>query len=88
MDLPNSIPHSIDCPSCQPMDGWLKQLAKLEWALHPHASGQNIEYLTYYCENCNNGFTTTESDTISLNRYNSKKRSLFRKDKIKRLDGL
>ena len=83
MNLPNSIPHSIDCPSCQS-----KQLAKLEWALHPHASGQNIEYLSYYCDNCNNGFTTTESDTISLNRYNSKKRSLFRKDKIKRLDGL
>jgi len=88
MDLPNSIPHSIDCSSSQPMNGWSKQLAKLEWALHPHASGQNIEYLSYCYENCNNGFTTTESDTISLNRYNSKKRSLFRKDKIKRLDGL
>ncbi len=43
MDLPNSIPHSIDCPSCRPMNGWNEQLAKLEWSLHPHASGQNID---------------------------------------------
>ena len=85
MNLPNSIPHSINCPFCMPSGlNWKQQQAKLKWTLQ----SQNIEYLSYYCENCNNGFTTTESDTISLNRYNSKKRSLFRKDKIKRLDGL
>lgn len=45
MKLPNSIPHSLNCP-----------------------------------------YTTTESDTISLKHYNNKKRSLVRKDKIKKIN--
>jgi hypothetical protein len=85
MDLPKSIPHFIVCPSCTPSDlNWNEQLAGLEWQIdawgHP--------YLVYYCKNCKNGFTTTESDTISLERYNSKKRSVLRKNKISKLNGL
>ncbi len=82
MILPKSIPHSLICPSCQPFDGWKEQLANLQWQFHPHPNGLKSEYLSYYCDKCSNGFTTTESDTISLNRYNSKKRSLLRKNKI------
>lgn len=85
MDLPNSIPHSVNCPSCMPFGlNWKGQLAELEW----QTDTSGYFYLSYYCRNCTNGFTTTESDTISLNRYNSKKRSLFRKDKIKKLNVL
>jgi len=82
MILPTSIPHSLRCPRCQPFDGWKEQLANLKWDLHI-ATGS--KYLSYYCDNCKNGFTTTASDTISLKHYHSKKRSLLRKDKIKRL---
>lgn len=76
--LPNNIPHSIRCPHCG-------QEAKLEWNLHPHPNGAKSEYLSYRCDSCKNGFTTTESDKISLKRYHSKKRSVYRKDKIKRI---
>ena len=76
--LPNNISHSIRCPHCG-------QEAKLECNLHPHPNGAKSEYLSYRCDSCKNGFTTTESDTISLKRYHSKKRSVYRKDKIKRL---
>lgn len=72
--LPKNIPHSIRCPWCQ------EQEAKLEWQ---KANTSSIsETLVYYCDNCKNGFTTTESDTISLSKYQSKKRSLLRKEKI------
>ena len=84
MILPKNIPHSLRCPNCQPLDGWEKQDAKLEWRLHPHPNGTKSEYLSYYCDKCKNAFTTTESDTISLSRYHSKKRSLLRKEKIKK----
>lgn len=77
MILPDSIPHWVDCPYC----GVSK--AKLEWQnANP---GSVVETLVYYCDRCKNGFTTTKSDTISLKHHNSKKRSLLRKDKIKKL---
>lgn len=42
--------------------------------------------LVYYCHNCKNGFTTTESDTISVKRIKStqskRKRRNRRKEKI------
>jgi len=85
MILPNNIPHSLRCPSCQPFDDWKEQDAKLQWQWHPHPNGTKSEYLSYYCNNCKNGFTTTASDKISLSRYHSKKRSLLRKEKIKKL---
>ena len=80
MILPKNIPHSLRCPYCQPLDGWEEQEAKLEW--QKANTGSISETLVYYCDNCKNGFTTTESDTISLSKYQSKKRSLLRKEKI------
>ena len=42
--------------------------------------------LVYYCHNCKQGFTTTESDTISVYRIQSaqrkRKRRISRKEKI------
>lgn len=75
--LPKNIPHSIRCPYCD------KQEAQLEW--QNSNPGSTSETLVYYCYKCKNGFTTTESDTISLKRYHSKKRSVYRRTKIKRL---
>jgi transcriptional regulator NrdR family protein len=77
MILPDSIPHCVDCPYCTHSE------SKLEWQnANP---GSFVETLVYYCDNCKNGFTTTESDTISLKRYHSKKRSVYRKNKINKL---
>lgn len=73
MNLPNSIPHSIDCPC--------GQIAHLEW-VYPNALRK---YLCYNCKDCKNSFTTTQSDEISMHIYYSKKRSIGRKDKIKRI---
>ena len=77
MMLPKNIPHSINCPYCTYFE------SKLKWQMaNP---GSVVETLVYYCDNCKNGFTTTESDTISLKRYHSKKRSVYRKNKINKL---
>lgn len=72
MKLPNNILHSIDCPC--------GQTAKLEWK-YTYLSALH-KYLSYYCNSCKNAFTTTKSDEISLIIFNSKKRSIKRKNKI------
>jgi len=77
MNLPKSIPHSISCPYCNTFD------SKLEW--QKANPGSITKTLVYYCHKCRNGFTTTESDTISLKQHSNKKRSIARKDKIKKL---
>ena len=42
----------------------------------------SVDMLSYDCKFCNESYTTTESDTITLNRIQSKIRSEVRKDKI------
>ena len=79
MLLPSNIPHTIGCPRCEEIQ------AILQWQFHPHPNGGKSEYLSYHCDKCNHSFTTTESDTISMNRYFSKKRSVYRKNKINKL---
>ena len=74
MFLPSSIPHSIRCHYCLTFN----QEAKLKWT----CDWSSTKYLSYYCDKCKNGFTTTESDTISLNRYNLNK---IRIQKIKKI---
>lgn len=44
-----------------------------------------IDMLSYVCDSCRESFTTTESDTIVVNRINKKIRSDQRKSKIDRL---
>lgn len=43
-----------------------------------------IDMLSYACDACKNSFTTTESDTIVVNRINKEIRSEQRKSKIKK----
>jgi hypothetical protein len=83
-ELPTTITQKLRCPNCKPFDG-KEELANLKWSFHTHPGGAKSEYLVYYCDICNTGFTTTESDTISLRRYKSKKRGLIRKQKIKNI---
>lgn len=60
---------------------WKEQLAELEWQV----DNSGYFYLSYYCKNCTNGWTTNDSDEISLRQRKIKKRSLLRKDKIKKI---
>ncbi len=78
MNLPNSIPHSIECPSCS------NSFAKLKW--QKDTSG--YDYLVYCCSFCKEGWTTNESDEFSINYRNIKKRSSLRKIKIDKLNGM
>jgi hypothetical protein len=86
MLLPSNIPHTLKCPKCKPFDGKY-QSSNLKWDFHtyPINGVTKSEYLVYHCDICNARFTTTESDTISIKRYKSKKRSLVRKEKITNL---
>lgn len=61
---------------------WKEQLAELEWQMD--TSG--YFYLSYYCKNCRNGWTTTESDELSIKYRNIKKRSERRRVKIKKIN--
>ena len=75
MNLPNSIPHSIDCHSCDNI------LSKLGW----RKDNWGYDYLVYNCSFCKQGWTTNESDEISIRSRQSKKRSIKRKEKIKKI---
>lgn len=74
MNLPNSISHSIICPSCG-------NPAELERQRDP----SGYIYLSYYCNNCEEGWTTNESDELSLRIRKNKKRSERQKLKIKKI---
>lgn len=41
--------------------------------------------LVYYCSKCKNGFTTTESDTISVYRIQTAQRKIKRRTKRKEI---
>jgi hypothetical protein len=84
MKLPNSIPHSIKCPCCV-SNGCDEQLAKLEWQKY---SSNSSEHLSYYCDNCKNGWTTNESDELSFKYFQNKERSINRKNKINKINEL
>lgn len=43
-----------------------------------------VDMLSYVCDACKNSFTTTESDTIVVNRISKRIRSEQRKSKIKK----
>ena len=43
-----------------------------------------VDMLSYACDACKNSFTTTESDTIVVDRINKRIRSEQRKSKIKK----
>ena len=74
MNLPNSIPHKIECPHCD------NSFSELEYQKSP----SGYDYLVYYCQFCKNGWTTSESDDISLSLQKNKIRSKQRKIKIKK----
>jgi hypothetical protein len=58
-----------------------EQHALLEWQNHPNG----YCYLVYYCNNCKNGWTTTECDEMTLKKRNI---ANIRISKIKKINAL
>jgi len=70
----------IHCPGC----GVESMLIENTNNIYINRIGKyiSVDMLSYDCKFCNESYTTTESDTITLNRINSKIRSEVRKDRI------
>ena len=74
MILPTIIPKTQNCGFCD-------NVSILE-----EQDYQGIcNMLVYYCHKCKNGFTTTESDTISVYRIQSAQRKIRRRTKRKEI---
>jgi Zn finger protein HypA/HybF involved in hydrogenase expression len=73
----------IHCPGC----GVESMLIENTNDIYINRIGKyiSVDMLSYDCKFCNESYTTTESDTITLNRINSKIRSEVRKDRINKL---
>lgn len=76
------IEQQISCPLC----GNKARLEEYENEIHSSRAGKKIKFrmISYVCGSCTNSFTTTESDTIVVNRINNKIRNEQRKSKIKK----
>jgi|LauGreDrversion4_2_1035121.scaffolds.fasta_scaffold1193466_2 hypothetical protein len=76
------IEQQISCPMC----GSKARLEEYENEVNAGRSGTKIKFrmISYACGACTNSFTTTESDTIVIDRINSKIRSEERKYKIRK----
>jgi len=76
------IEHEINCPTC----GGKARLEEYENEIYINRIEKNIKFkmVSYVCNVCTNSFTTTESDTIVVNRINNKIRNEQRKSKIKK----
>ena len=77
------IAERIPCPCC----GGDIPLAESENEVKSIKLGRKIKamVLFYECEVCSQSFTTTESDTESIRRINSKINREIRKEKISKL---
>ena len=82
----NNLPKHQRCPVCgDTCDLYEKTIG---YSLHPPMPGishVNVDALSYECENCNESWTTTETDDVTMERFNSNKKALIRSEKIKTL---
>lgn len=76
------IEQQIRCPMC----GSKARLEEYENDMYIDRIKRKIKFkmVSYVCNACTNSFTTTESDTIVVNRINKEIRSEQRKSKIKK----
>lgn len=63
-----SLPEELDCPFC---DGTSKLHNKNQPYVFKGVKRNGVLYF-YKCEECDESFTTTESDTLSLSTYDTK----------------
>jgi len=85
--LKDNLPKDIDCPFCNKISVLSEENRSF---VNNHISGNgnlypiHINALIYRCD-CGESFTTTESDTITLKRIDSKLNSIKRTIKIKKI---
>lgn len=74
-----------NCPLC---DGGPMNLTEHGTSLFSSKLVMKVDviWISYECESCGDFFSTTESDTISLRRYDIKVRCEFRKLKIDKIN--
>jgi hypothetical protein len=82
--IPEFLKKKIDeCPVCDGGPMILREYSNLIYCASLNKK-VDVVFLTYMCETCDDMVTTTESDTISMRRYDIKVRSEFRKLKIEK----
>lgn len=76
------IEQQINCAVCNGK----ARLEEYENEIYINRIKKKIKFkmVSYVCDVCTNSFTTTESDTIVVNRINKRIRSEQRKSKIKK----
>ncbi len=85
--LKDNLPKTIDCPSCDKISFLVEEnrvFVKNHISVNGNLYPIHINALIYRCE-CGESFTTTESDTITLKRVDSKFNSIKRIIKIKNI---
>ena len=79
----NKLKHILECPICLD-SAWL--IEEYRNIYSPSLKrGVNILSLCYLCDKCGGSFTNTESDTITMRRYDVVVRKEIRKNKIIKL---
>ena len=76
------LEQQISCPMC----GTKARLEEYDNEINSSRDGKKIKFrmISYACDACTNSFTTTESDTIVVDRINKAMRCQQRKSKIKK----
>jgi len=76
------LEQQISCPMC----GTKSRLEEYDNEINSSRDGKKIKFrmISYACDACTNSFTTTESDTIVVDRINKAMRCQQRKSKIKK----
>lgn len=84
--IPDFLKKEIDyCPVCDGGPMILREYNNLIYSTRLKKK-VDVMFLTYMCETCDDLVTNTESDTISMRRYDIKVRSEFRKLKIDKIE--
>ena len=76
-----NINKSIGCPGCDRVAILIERNTIFFNRNHGRNYKISLDVLIYECE-CGESFTTTEIDTITFNRYNSKLRAIRRMERI------
>ena len=76
------IEHEINCPTC----GGKARLEEYDNEMYLDRIKKIVKFkmVSYVCNACTNSFTTTESDTIVVDRISKAMRCEQRKSKIKK----
>ena len=80
MNVKCMLEEQISCPYCSNVAKL--RITKVNSGFFADNTEFTYEYLCYTCVECNESFTTGDSDTITLNNYNKGRRGHNRRNKI------